>query len=115
MDAATTDARELSEQLVRNDGLKYKRIIFDHPIIYDKEVAEKACSIGTAYVYSLGRFAFRNPDAHFARAALVLPKDYKSRLVAYFIVGHQFGGGLVNEEQAEYLERIILGLREKQG
>jgi hypothetical protein len=114
MDASVADETELANRLVRDDGLKFKQPVFQKPVRLPKKPELVACPIGTAYVYTADRAVFSDRVPHYARAALLLPSGFRSRLVAYLIVGHQAGGGLVSQEQAEYFSALLQGIREKE-
>ena len=51
------------------------------------------------------------PEAHFARGALLLPKDYRSRLTGYLVVAHQTGGGTFAPDQNDVFDAILDGWR----
>lgn len=114
---AQVDGAVVAARLVRDDGLKIQQSIFKHWFLFPREPVVTPCPLGTAFVYGEydSSFVDRDRQPHFARAALVLPADYRSRRVAYFVVAHQVGGGGGKQAQREYFDAAIQGIREPKG
>jgi hypothetical protein len=110
--ASILEAADVAIQMVRDDGLKYQKTVFKRRVLQLTKPDLVECPNGAAYIFGDDRSSFFDGTTHFARAALLLPKDYRIRLIAYLVVGHQTGGGDVRPEQNEYFATVIKGIRE---
>ncbi|PTY01829.1 hypothetical protein DB347_25330 [Opitutaceae bacterium EW11] len=112
-EASLATGEELAHKLVHEDGLSFKAATWGAKYRLPKKPLIADCPVGSSVLYGDGRSQMRNGNYHYVRAALVLPRDYRSRLIGYLVVGHQVGGGAVREQQEEYFKALIQGLREE--
>jgi hypothetical protein len=112
-DKVSLDGTELAKHLVQQDGLNFKNHEFGRAIHFRFKPDRIEVPAGAAYLYSSDSPVFTDPLAHYAAVALLLPKDYHTRAVAYLVVGHQIGSRrLITQEQVEYLKLVLEGLKE---
>jgi hypothetical protein len=112
---AALDGAIAAARLVRDDGLRFQQSVFRHRFLFPRDPVVTPCPAGTAFVYAEEDASFRDTLPHLARAALILPKDYQSRKVGYFVVAHQAGGSFGKQAQKQYFDAIIQGIREQKG
>ena len=115
-DLVPLEGAAIASRLVREDGLKFQQAVFHKWFQFPKDPVVLPCPAGTAFVYGeIDPSFYRDREPHFARAALILPPDYKSRKIGYFVVAHQAGGGSGKQAQKDYFDAIIQCIREKAG
>jgi len=115
VEMAPLEGAVIAGRLVRDDGLRFQQSVFRHWFLFPRDPVVSQCPAGTAFVYAEDDASFRDRLPHFARAALILPKDYRNRKIGYFVVAHQAGGSFGKQAQKEYFDAIIQGLQEKKG
>lgn len=112
-EAVTEGPEILAVKLVRQDGLKYQTSMFLRKFSLSHRMETVEGETGKAFVFGNEQPVFADEAAHFAKAALLLPPDYKTRRIAYLVVGHQAGRVTpIGLEQDEAFYAVLKGLRE---
>ncbi len=112
-DRANLEGSELAKRLVEDDEVNFKKSEFGRIFHFRFKPDRLEVPGGTAYIYSSEGAAFSDPVPHYADVGLLLPIDYRSRRVAYLVVGHQMKSRVyMAREQREYLKLILEGLKE---
>ena len=111
--SSTAEPQKLAEELVRNDGLQYQVSVFTRRFQLPRWSERVMCEAGEAFVFGNDLAVFSDGVAHYGKAALLIPPDYRARRIAYLVVGHQVRRGVtLGLEQDEAFLALLKGLRE---